>query len=131
TFTDSLDTPRAATGLTCHTMRRVGFGADTGCSTTRPGIAAAMPVMTTSWNSASVRFGNGSRMLTLAVPAGVITSKSGVMATVYGEPVHPTVASTDASANPAMNVLGLMLSSVTLDQQAAHAPAGQQRGRCR
>src|SRR5579863_1473575 len=54
-----------------------------------PGIAVSIPRATTFINSASVIPGGDSRMLTLAIPVGVITSKAGGSASVSGEPVHP------------------------------------------
>jgi hypothetical protein len=51
-------------------------------------------------NSASVVPGNEPRMLTLATPAAVITSKSGCNARVEGEPVHAAGPKSSTRASP-------------------------------
>lgn len=92
TFTVKSDTPRAAIGSECHTIRRVGKGAIMGPSTRLPGMSDSMPLATTRVNSASVVPGGDSRMLTLAIPAGVSSSKLGGVASVAGEPVQADTA---------------------------------------
>src|SRR3954466_6489330 len=88
TFTTSREMPRAADGFTGHTTRCVGNGGSIGPACTRLPTARCIPAKTNRANSASVIPGGDCRMLTLARPAGVMTSKSGRNARLAGEPVH-------------------------------------------
>jgi hypothetical protein len=62
-----------------------------------------MPILTSCSNSLSVIPGNDVRVLTLAMPADVFTSKSGRSASVAGEPVHAAGPNSDTSASAIAN----------------------------
>jgi hypothetical protein len=87
-FTTNLDVPPGPLGMACQTIRYCGNGGWTGPGSTAFGAARSIPVLIICPNSWSVRSGRDPRMLTLAVPTGVVIAKSGCSASVVGEPVH-------------------------------------------
>ena len=77
-------------------MRCRGKGPTAGAGSRLAVNAVSIPLFTVRSNSASVISGGACRMLTLASPVGVASSKSGRSASVVGEPVQ---AETALSAN--------------------------------
>src|ERR1700733_9145357 len=96
TFTTNRELPRPGVVLTCQTRRCSGKGPTAGAGSRFAVKPASIPLFTVRSNSASVISGGACRMLTLASPAGVASSKFGRSACVAGE---PTQAETAVSAN--------------------------------
>jgi hypothetical protein len=91
-FTTKREPPRPGIVLTCQTMRRSGKGPTAGAGSRLAVKADSIPLFTVRSNSASVISGGACRILTLASPLGVASSKSGRSASVAGEPAQAETA---------------------------------------